>query len=111
MTLASDEIAKLDRQLAKKGEDVVLRRYSGMGLARVATNTTVRATVREYRPTEFIGGVIQGDVKVVMTPTGLTALPQVGEFVVFGGREHRIEAAPVVRMDGVVVRMDIQARG
>lgn len=115
MTVSSDQISALDRQLVKKGEDIIWRRYSGLGVSRTPSNATVRASVRDYQPHEIAGGIVQGDTSIVLSPTDIEPVgwgwPEIGDFVVIGGRERRVKAAPVTRAGGTVVRIDLQVEG
>lgn len=53
--------------LAPYGETVSLRRYSGTGSGRVATDYSgIAARVREYHPDELIGGIVQGDRECII---------------------------------------------
>lgn len=115
MTAASDAIAALDRQLAAKGQGLTWRRYAGLGLARSATDATVRGSVRDYQPREILGGIAAGDTRVILSPTDVGPVgrgwPEIGDFVVIDGRERRVKAAPVTRMNDQVVRIDLQVEG
>lgn len=106
-------IAALDRQLAAHGQSVTLRRFTGVGSARTFTDATVRAFVRDYRPDELAGGIVQGDTVVTLSPTDVAAggLPKIGDKVVIDGRERTVQAAPPVRIAGMVVRINLQVRG
>lgn len=106
-------IASLDRQLAAHGEDVVLRRFTGIGQARTFTDATVRALVRDYRPDEIVGGIAQGDTEVALSPTGVLAggLPKRGDQVVIDGGVRTVQGAPPLRISGTVVRINLQVRG
>lgn len=108
-------IASLDRQLAAHGQDVVLRRYTGVGSARASTDATVRAIVRDYRPDELVGGITQGDTQVVLSPTDVLAgggpMPQKGDQIVVDGKPRTIAAAPPVRVGNTVARFNVQVKG
>lgn len=112
-------IAALDRQLWLHGQDVVLRRYVMAAGVRTPVDATLRASVRDYRPDELAGGIVQGDTAVVLSPTGIIAAawpgtqdwPRVGDRIVIDGRERAVQAASVVRMAGTVVRINVQVRG
>lgn len=112
-------IAALDRAIAANSQTVTLRRYVGLGPSRVPYDATVQAHVRGYAPAELVGGIMQGDVRVIVSPTPIIAQgwpgpqdwPRMGDKVVIGGREHNVEAAPPLLMAGEVVRIEIQARG
>lgn len=119
MDTAAHAIAVLDRQLARKGSDAVLRRYSGSGEAATAVDVTVRASARRYQPQEVAGGVIEGRTMLVISPTQILAegwpdpqgWPAPGDWIVWQGREQRIAAAPRIEMDGTAVRIDLEVEG
>lgn len=108
-------IASLDRQLAENCQTVVLRRYTGVGAARISTDTTVRASVRDYQPDELVGGITQGDTQIVLSPTDVLAgggeLPQKGDQIVIEGKPRTIVAAPPVRVGNVIARINVQVKG
>lgn len=107
-----DHIARLDRSLGAHGEDVVLRRTTSAGTAPSVSDRPARAHVRGYQPSEIIGNIAVGDRRVILSPSGLgTDLPRRGDFVLIGGRSCMIEAAPVIRAAGEVVRIELQVRG
>lgn len=119
MTLAENEITKMNRQLAKKGRDIVLRRYSGLGGARVPIDVAVRAWVDDYKLAELVEGISQGDSRVILSPTPILATawpgpqdwPQVGDRVVIEDRERNVQAAVIRRLGSTVVRINLQVRG
>ena len=102
-------IGQLDRQIAKHGEDVVLRAQDapddGSG------DVTLRAFVRGYRPEELSGGMNQGDSQVTLSPTGLTVDPMRLGALTIGGRQRTIEVANPVRLNGQIVRYDLWVKG
>lgn len=120
-------IASLDRALAAAGETIILRR----GVSAPFTDLTVPASVRRFRAEELTGGIMQGDVKVILSPTGLDAaawlaaggsagsapfaadlrIPKIGDKVIAQGRSHRIENAMSFLVAGALVRIELQARG
>lgn len=115
MTVATEAIAVLDRQLAAKGQTITWRRYSGLGEGRVAADVAVRASVRDYQPREIVGGIVAGDTRVILSPTDVATAgrgwPVIGDVVVIDGRERRVSAAPVTRLNDQVVRIDLQVEG
>lgn len=120
-------IAALDRATAASGETVILRRVNGT----VNTDLPVRASVRHYDGQELTGGIVAGDSKIVLSPTGLDAaawvnaagaagtppfnpdrrIPRVGDRVIVGGRNRRIEFSRPFLVDGVLVRIELTVRG
>lgn len=109
----------LDRSLAKDGSAIVLRRWSGLGTARTASDVTVRAKVRDFQPQELVNGLVQGDSHAILSPTpiasagwgGAVPVPQAGDQVVVDGRARSVLAAVPIKMADVVVRIELQVRG
>lgn len=104
----AEAIADLDAELRDSGQTVTLRRGGANGNA--------RAFVRGYRLEELVGGIVQGDREAVLSPTGLpvpfnSAPPKRGDVVVIDGRAVSVESAELVRMDDVLVRLNLQVRG
>ncbi|WP_296585732.1 hypothetical protein [Xanthobacter sp.] len=113
-------ISALDRHLAAAGQDAVLRRWTGTGSARTPIDVPVRIRAQDYRVEELVGGIEQGDTRVVLSPTQIVAAgwpgppqgwPRPGDAIVIAGRERSIIAAPPQVMDDVVVRIDMVVRG
>jgi len=104
----ADMIAELDGALAFAGSDVVLRKTNS-----AVGQITVRARVRFYKPDEIAGIIQQGDSKVVLSPTGLDAfgVPPQNGFVVVDGSPRRIIAPNPIRIQGTLVRIELQVRG
>lgn len=101
----SQAIAALDRQLARHGQTVILRTSAGV------VTSTVRAMMRGYQPDELVGGIVQGDSKVILSPTGLNVLPVLNSKVVHDGRVRNVQAVESVKLDDVLVRVNVQVRG
>lgn len=98
-------IAVLDRAVADYGEAVVLRRAS--------VDIAARAVVRGYLADEIGGGVVQGDRRLVLSPTGLPPdrLPRVGDKAIIAGRVCAAMSVDLIRAAGEIVRIEIQVRG
>lgn len=104
----AEAIAMLDRQLAKHGQDVKLRK----------TNTTdgqvtARAFVRGYGAKELVGLIKLGDKQVTVSPSSLGVFgePQANQFVFVDGRSRAIQGDPeLIRVDGVLVRVNMTVR-
>jgi hypothetical protein len=105
--------------LHRVGEPVTIKRYYGTGSTRPFYQATVRARVTGYEPNELVGGVIQGDRKLIVSGediigAGGITLPLVkGDKVIVRGRELNIEAADDSsrRVQGVLVAIELQVRG
>jgi hypothetical protein len=112
-TAASIAIADLDEEIADNGQTVTLRR--GTAAAPVAT-ATVKAHVRGFKPDELIGGIDQNDSKVILSPSGLAGWPGgapiKGDWITIGtGSPRSIVAAEPVKMNDVLVRIELQVKG
>jgi hypothetical protein len=110
-------IAALDRQLAVHGETVTLRRdTAGPGAATVALTVELRAIVRGFTPADQEGFAVQGDTILVISPTEMTARqwcwpPQAGDHVTLRGYDRVVRAPDLVRVDDVLVRINLAVRG
>jgi len=128
---AFQEIRDLDAALALDGEDIVLRRVTGAA-NQAHFDCTCQAFVRGYQPHELIAGsgIIQGDSKVIISPTQIDAagwpgaqavtsppstidprIPRKGDIVVVNGIARGVQGASPTNIDGVLVRIDMQVRG
>lgn len=123
-------IARLDASLARRGQDIVLRRTTTP-----PTDLSVRANVRPVTPDEVTGGIVAGDLMVVVSPTGLDKpswiaafaltggvsqsapfnvdpkLPKKGDLAIINNRRRTIEAVMPIYVNGELVRIELQARG
>jgi hypothetical protein len=85
--------------VTEDGETIIVRRYSGIGAARVAITpeATTLARVKGYQAKELVGAIVQGDQEVVaLVETGslLAALLPLSnaDKLVIDGREVAIKA-------------------
>lgn len=129
MPTAEAEIAKLDRMLASRGEDVILQRITGTANQAVAS-VTCRGFVRGYAPHELLAipASTQADCHVVIGPTEILAaqwpgariassqvpdpsLPRQGDKLVIAGKPRTIQRVDARRVAGTLVRIDMQVAG
>jgi hypothetical protein len=108
-------IAALDRALAATGEDIVLRRTTGTKPA-IPLDVGVRASVRGYRPEELVGGIIQGDSLVIVSPTEMKQRrwcwpPRANDKAVIDEKVRNVVAVNGIKMKGVLVRIELTVRG
>lgn len=115
-------IAELDRQLAKKGESVTVKRRIGTGIDTFA-EIGARVRITGYTGSEVQGAVQVTDSKFVMSPTSFNGTPTwqaaagglkypgIGDFILTQGRVRRIEQAERVVVGDVVVRIEGRIRG
>lgn len=98
-------------------ERVSIRRFTGAGPSRPRFDTDARALVSGYEPRELVGAIVQGDRKIIVFADDLITnglpLPVTTDdkVVVDGGKELAILAPDRLRVDGVLVALQIQARG
>ncbi len=126
----TNAIAMLDRQLAKHGQDVMLQRITtAAGGIGVKANVHVRAFVRSYAPDELVGGIVQTDSKVIISPTEITRegwpgpnssttstnqdrrVPRKGDNCLIAGRIRNIENPKPFYLDDELVRIELQVKG
>jgi len=102
-------IAMLDRQLARHGQTVRLRKgNTAVGEA------TVKAFVRGIKADEIAGTITQSDKNVTVSPSGLATfgMPAAGGTVVVDGTPRAIIGSPeIIKMNDVVVRINMVVKG
>lgn len=121
------EIAALDRALASAGGTVTLRRFTP---ASTPVDINVAARWRFFEAEEITGGVAAGDLRVILSPTGLDNAawlaaagpagiapfdedrrpPRIGDRVIVAGRLRRIENVNPIVVGGQLVRIELQCR-
>jgi hypothetical protein len=65
LSRATELLAQYQTKIAKDGQWIAIRRYTGTGPTRPWTDTLARAYVRYYSSKELIGTIVQGDVSAV----------------------------------------------
>lgn len=120
----------LDRRLAERGQDVILRRVTGTGPGQTRRDAPCRAFVRGYRLAELTANIAQGDTMVTLSPTDIQAalwpdgeavtstpagvdprVPIRSDQVVIAGLARTVLAAAPLYVAGDLVRIDLQVRG
>jgi hypothetical protein len=107
-------LAMLARQLAAHGEDVTLRRYTGLPANTTAkTDVATRGFVRPVRADQIAGTITHLASNVTVSPSGVGALTalRVGDKVVVAGRETNIEAVEPIRIGSTLVRINLVVMG
>lgn len=111
--------------IAEQGETIRVRRWSGVGAERGKVEASVLARVTGYQPRELAGGIIQGDIKVIIVndpaatvPDGCVSLQSLlplssNDSLVIRGVERAIKGVDdnTRRIQGVLIGLDIQASG
>jgi len=102
-------IKMLDDQLRRHGEPVMLHTVvAGVPDA----GTAARAFVRGYKPDELAGDLIkQGDRRVTVSPTTVPAPPALNSKISVAGKMLNVQAVEPRRLNGVLVRIELQVRG
>jgi hypothetical protein len=108
MSLADEAIAQLDADLADAGETVTLIRGN--------SSASFLAVVSGYTPQEIQpgSGIVQGDSRVVLSPTGLAsfpALPKRNDKLRVAGVQWNVQAVNPLSFGDTVVRIELQIRG
>jgi hypothetical protein len=71
--------------------------------------------VRGFKPDELIGGISQNDSKVILSPTGLAGwpggAPKKDDWITIDGRVRSVMAAEPIKMNDVLVRIELQVKG
>lgn len=126
----SRDVDALDRALAAKGQDIVLRRVVGV-TNQVNVDVRCRAFVRNYAPHELTSLIIQGDSEVTISLTEIgraqwpggqpVASPPVATDprvpianvckAIIGGKLRNVQAAAPIYVNGELVRIRLQVRG
>jgi hypothetical protein len=127
MSLATDSVARLDAALARKGQDVIIRRPTN-GAAAVV-NVTCRAFVRGVSAEDLIAGIKQDNSTVIISPTQLIAagfpgtnfgnvpdtqdrtVPTTNDKCIINGKVRSIDAVMPIYIDGTLVRIDMRVLG
>lgn len=120
---AQAHIARLDRSLARSGCIITLRRLTlGPKNTQILFDCDAGAVVRDYAPNELVGGIIQGDSRVILSPSPLLKKkwPGPGEpplpvalrdRTVIAKKERAIQAVTPFYNGDDVVRIELQVRG
>ena len=106
----ADAIGMLDRELARHGQNIG---FHVMTSGEPDAGVMLRAFVRGFKADELVGGVDQQDKKIVLSPSDTLVIPKQGDRVMIGGTQaYNVEApANVIRMQDVIVRIELQVRG
>ena len=122
-------ITTLDRFLEANGETITLRRVVGSS-TQTNVDVTVRAAVGGYQPKELVGSILQGDSRVIMSSSEITAaswpvgsagysatypgdqrVPLKNDRVIVSNKTMMVIAANPISIHGELVRIELQVRG
>ncbi|CAN7508880.1 hypothetical protein [Pararhizobium sp. LjRoot238] len=102
-------ISALDRQLAKHGQTVILRRGNT-----AAGEVAVKGFVRGIKAEEITGTITQSDKAVTVSPTGLDVFgqPSEGCMVVIDGSPRNLIGRPeIIKLNDTIVRFNMMVKG
>jgi hypothetical protein len=106
------------RMLGQVGEPITLRRYVGIGGDRPYFDCTVTARVVEYAAHDLVGGIQQGDRKLIVLAQDLfdaqwPAPPKRGDSAIVRGKEMHVEAVDdnTRRIKGELIAYEVRVRG
>lgn len=105
----AEAIKALDDALDTSGQNITLRKGNS-----TVGQVSVKAIVRGVSADDIVGNITQSHKKVSVSPTGLDVfgLPGASTIVVHGDGQGAVEGKPeVVRMDDVVVRINMVIKG
>jgi hypothetical protein len=120
------DILALDRALARTGEPVMLRRITGT-TNQSWVDVEVMALVRGYRPEQLVGGIVQTDSLVILSPTSIfgaqwpggvvpgstvdARLPKKGDKAIIRGAARNVETVGPIYSRGELVRIEMRVLG
>lgn len=115
MSDAARALASYRRSMARVGEEIAVRRFSGPPASRISVDTTVRARITGYEPHEIAGPVVIGDRKVIcLVDTLASLLPlTTADRLVIRGKETAIKKVDdsTRRVGGTLIALEIQVGG
>lgn len=98
--------------------NVSIRRFTGVGTSRVPTDTSARARVVGYQERELVGGIQQGDRKVILLADDLIDagfVPPItaNDKLIVRGKQLSIVSVDdsTRRVQGILIAYELQARG
>lgn len=107
-------IGALNRQLAKHGQKVTLRRYTGTGNPRPKTDLAdVPSFVRAVKADDLVGEIKQTSSKVTLSPSNIMSLwpLKTSDKVIIDGTEREVMAVKPIKLADVLVRCDLVVAG
>jgi hypothetical protein len=126
VTEAEAAIADLDRELLAIGQVATLRRLQLVaGVQSILSSVDVRIVMRQYQPSELVGGIIQGDSFVILSPSEIIAanwpgtatapgdkrVPKKGDQLIVQGIARTVQSATPYYPWGTLCRIELQVRG
>ncbi|MBX3537334.1 MAG: hypothetical protein KF735_06850 [Chelatococcus sp.] len=109
MSLASEAIAALDRALARAGTPIVFRQVNKAPTPHV--DTPIKGHVRDGDGGESGNGVAIVRSVVIISPTGLPAIPKRLDQILVDGKVRTVQLPRLKRVQGQVVRIELDCEG
>jgi hypothetical protein len=110
--------ASYRRMMDAVGEPIAIRRYTGTGANRPFFDAPVMARVVEFKPSDLVGDIIQGDRSLIVIAQDLidAQVPlnlRKGDKAMVRGKELNIEAVDdnTRRVQGELIAYEIRVRG
>lgn len=97
--------------LARNGRRMTLRRR--IGTTSTFTEAAALGVLRGFSPDELVGGVMQGDARVILDAAPLAALapPRKGDFLVADGRTWSVQGAHARMVGDDLAAYELWVRG
>jgi hypothetical protein len=113
--VSDPRIATIYDAINRVGETVILRRLSGTTV-QIPLDVTLKAVVRGYGPDELVGGIQQGDKKVILSQVDMEndqwCWPvKVQDRVVIEGRSTVVQAVDKRKIGEDAAMYVLQVRG
>jgi hypothetical protein len=126
--MTTQEVAALDRAVARAGETITLRRTTGTTPS-ASFDVVLVALVRGYKPSELISGsgIVQGDSLIILSPTALdraqwpggqspttkgdVRIPRTTDAIIRQGISRTVISANPFYARGQLIRVEVQVRG
>ncbi|MBS7696266.1 MULTISPECIES: hypothetical protein [unclassified Chelatococcus] len=102
-------IADLDAILAEDGTDIVFRQIHKAPTPHV--DTPIKGHVRDVDSSENGNGVAVARSVVIISPTGLPAIPKRLDQILVDGKVRTVQLPRVKRVQGQVVRIELDCEG
>lgn len=108
-------IARYRASLRRRGETIIVRRYTGTGENPPYTEAAALARVAGYDSDELVGGIVEGDRKIIVLGEDIASLLPLtnADHVIVRGRELAVIAVDdsTRRTAGVLIAVELRARG
>jgi len=108
------ELNTLVEPIARYGQSMMLRRR--VGTTNAFTDVSVKGVARAYQPNELLGGLQQGDQRVVISSkeirdAGWPAPPASGDLLVWNSSTRTVRGARHIKIGEEILGYDLWVRG